>query len=350
MRTDVLPAGGTAALSQDATPRLRIARDCAREYWRARRAPRFTRADPVRLQHSLDVLARGGRTMLADDPVFLLASGWRTGSTLLQRVLVTDPALLMWGEPLGRMALLPRLAEMLAAVDDRWPTPESATLPQDPSGLATSWIANLYPGNGDLRQGLRALLDSWLAAPARRRGYVRWGVKEVRLGAAEACVLRWLYPAARFILLLRHPFDSYRSARNWRLYSRWPDETVDCAVAFARHWNRLAVSWNARTTGLDPLVIRYEDLVSGKFDFERLGNSLDLQLAPERALSSRPGVRRTRRELCSYERRLVVREAAAGMEAFGYLPDGSTAVWKQPGLPAQSGSTIHGEEPLKCPE
>src|ERR1700759_2808533 len=34
-------------------------------------------------------------------PIFLLSTGWRAGSTLLQRILVTDPSLLLWGEPLG---------------------------------------------------------------------------------------------------------------------------------------------------------------------------------------------------------------------------------------------------------
>jgi hypothetical protein len=277
--------------------------------------------------------------------VFVLGTGWRTGSTLLQRVLVTDAELMMWGEPLGRMALLPRLAEMLSAADDRWPRPGSFALPEDLRALATTWIANLYPAGGDLRRGLRALLDSWLAEPARRLGFARWGVKEVRLGAAEACVLRWLYPGAGFVVLLRHPFDAYRSARTWRLYSRWPDETVNCAVAFARHWNHLALSWTRSAIGLDPLVVRYEDLVSGAFDFERLERFLGLRLAPQRALSVRPGVNRVSRELSRCERRLVLREAATGMEAFGYRPDGTTADWKHPGLPAQSAGTLVEKSP-----
>src|SRR5258708_2685540 len=36
-------------------------------------------------------------------PIFLLATGWRSGSTLLQRIVSTDPNVLLWGEPLGEM-------------------------------------------------------------------------------------------------------------------------------------------------------------------------------------------------------------------------------------------------------
>src|SRR5215470_16856110 len=33
----------------------------------------------------------------SESPIFLLSIGWRSGSTLLQRDLVTDPRLLLWG-------------------------------------------------------------------------------------------------------------------------------------------------------------------------------------------------------------------------------------------------------------
>ena len=50
---------------------------------------------------------------------------------------------------------------------------------------------------------------NWLAAPARKRGFARWGVKEVRWSGAHGLVLRWLYPKAHFLLIVRDPVSAY---------------------------------------------------------------------------------------------------------------------------------------------
>lgn len=92
----------------------------------------------------------------AEEPVFVLATGWRSGSTLLQRILCTDGRLLLWGEPFGRMAR-----------------------PDEP--LPLSWIANLFPSAAASRAGLRALFEEWLARPARERGFTRWGLRRDRV-------------------------------------------------------------------------------------------------------------------------------------------------------------------------
>lgn len=38
-----------------------------------------------------------------DRPVFVLASAWRSGSTLVQRVLSSGPELFVWGESHGAL-------------------------------------------------------------------------------------------------------------------------------------------------------------------------------------------------------------------------------------------------------
>ena len=43
-------------------------------------------------------------------PIFIFAAIWRSGSTLLQRLLCSDPSLILWGEPYTDTDLLPRLA------------------------------------------------------------------------------------------------------------------------------------------------------------------------------------------------------------------------------------------------
>lgn len=45
-----------------------------------------------------------------EEPIFLMAAGWRTGSTLLQRLIMSDSRVLMWGEPYHECGLIQNLA------------------------------------------------------------------------------------------------------------------------------------------------------------------------------------------------------------------------------------------------
>ena len=78
----------------------------AREFWAWARSEEVTFPNVKQLTESVAALRpRASDAANAErdteSPIFLLATGWRTGSTLLQRILVTDPHLLLWGEPLG---------------------------------------------------------------------------------------------------------------------------------------------------------------------------------------------------------------------------------------------------------
>src|SRR4051794_12968592 len=77
-----------------------------------------------------------------DEPVFLLAAGWRSGSTLLQRMLLDQ--CLVWGEPYGSTGLIERLAMPLQRFNDAWP-PEwfFITSPHWGDHLGDKWSANL---------------------------------------------------------------------------------------------------------------------------------------------------------------------------------------------------------------
>jgi len=289
-------------------------------------APR--REDPVarceRVAAALGELARSGEPEEdgVEPPIFLLASGWRTGSTLLQRILMTDRRLLLWGEPLGRMALLRRIADMLCGISSAWP-PREYWIDQRPheSDLTTEWIANLFPPAGDLHAGLRRLFDRWLRFPAQALGYERWGFKEVRLGLAEALVLRWLYPNSHIVALVRHPAAAYRSmkgaAEGWWLYARWPDERIDCVTTFARHWERLAASWATTREDLPTTVVRYETLTAPGYDFAALSRSLGLKLDPSHALEARVGGT-SAPTLSRLERVILRRETRQGRARFRY--------------------------------
>jgi len=255
-------------------------------------------------------------------PIFLLSTGWRSGSTLLQRVLVTDPNVLLWGEPFGEAAIFYQLSKVLS---------DLATLPEIlPStehndekfaALSTSWIATLCPQNSQLRRGLQSFLFAWLGQSARERGFARWGFKEVRLGSTEATLLHWLFPKAKFVLLSRNPFDCYRSLADsgWHhLYFRRPDIRVDSAAGIARHWNRIATGWAELPDSFPVFRIRYEDLIDRKVNFRELESWLEVKLDEDVALSVFVGRTARRKALGMVEQWIIAHEARAGIRALGY--------------------------------
>lgn len=255
-------------------------------------------------------------------PIFILSTGQRSGSTLLQRILVTDPRLILWGEPLGEMTLVPNLTEMLYQLG-RDPLGQIHYIEDDDltsSRMATSWIALLFPPPDDFRLALADLFNRWLGVPARQRGFMRWGFKEVRLGAVEAYLLHWLYPQAKFLFLTRHPYDCYRSVADsgWTCYYRHPDVRLDSAAWYARNWNRLVLSWSELPPGFPSVHIKYEDLIQGKVDFRKLESWLNLEIKEELALTAKVGKTAMRKQLTWYERFIIKSEAAAGMKSLQY--------------------------------
>lgn len=258
-----------------------------------------------------------------EQPVFLLGTGWRTGSTLLQRILVTDPSLLLWGEPLGRMALIPRLTRMLCCLSGEWP-PDRYWVDriERADALPVSAIANLFPPGATLRTALQAFFRIWLAEPARARGYARWGLKEVRWGPAEALLLQWLFPKATFVVITRNPLDAYRSAtgfqEHWRLYAQWPDGRIDSAAGFAAHWNRLAVAWHSPPAELTTVGVRFEDLTAEGFDFRTLERQLGVRINEAQALGVKVQSTRDRGHLDWHEKLIIERVAADGLRLWRY--------------------------------
>lgn len=195
-------------------------------------------------------------------PIFLLASSWRSGSTFLQRLISSDEDTLIWGEPFGDTGLINSLSEPLTRITENRP-PDSFFLPPGDEALSLqdSWIANLYPSVDDLRCAYREMLDRLLLEPVRRKKLLKWGMKEVRLDAGHATFLKWIYPSAKIVFLVRNPLDAYRSYshdKSW--YDIRPERPIHTARDFARHWNRLSSSYVENVEYLNALLIRYEDL------------------------------------------------------------------------------------------
>lgn len=251
-----------------------------------------------------------------DGPIFLMAVGWGTGSTLLQRILATDERILVWGEPYGRMGIIPTLTSALSITREKWPKEQFF----DPAPEEDEWaspLANFYPDPSSLLNGFRALLEEWLAVPAFERGYERWGVKEVRLSAADAHFLQIIFPNAKFIVLIRDPIRGYQSFRSLRPYWRY-DVPVRGARAYGKYWSTMAGEWMASAEGLDFRLIRYEDLISGSFDFRALEDWLDLKLHEDKALAVVTNKKSKKPEPGPIDKWIIRREARESMRQLDY--------------------------------
>jgi len=202
-------------------------------------------------------------------PLFVLSAGWRSGSTLLQRLLCSTREALIWGEPYGRAGLIPAMARSALVLRDDWPAASCFAPRSLPDDLENRWIANLYPPASAFKSSFRVQLDTLFAEPAASRGYPRWGLKEVRFHAVDARFLKWIYPDARFFFLIRNPWDAWASARGGLWYTRWPNGKITNATTFATHWLNLTKSflqWNDDSG----FLLRYEDLIVSGTDLSPL--------------------------------------------------------------------------------
>lgn len=211
----------------------------------------------------------------AEAPIFILSAGWRSGSTLLQRLICSGEEVLIWGEPYDRATPVQSLARMAAPFSESWP-PAGYVKPSEDLDLAATWVANLYPPPEALRAAHRAFLMQLFAEPARALGAKRWGFKEVRLGHAEALYLQALFPKARFLFIRRRLADAYRSYRDFSggmaWYADWPEAPAFTPYGFAKHWARMAAELEQAAKDTGGVLIEYEDLAAGEIDWQRLSD------------------------------------------------------------------------------
>ena len=257
-----------------------------------------------------------------EEPIFLLSAGWRSGSTLLQRLIMSDSRVLIWGEPYDECGMIQVLADSMKAFRSDWPPAEYYYDGTPPADLTENWIANLFPSLEDLRTGHRAFFDAMFSEPAKRGGAVRWGIKEVRLGSEHAFYLRWLYPKAKFLFLYRDPLDAYRSysryGRSW--YDTFPNKPVFTPTAFGTHWRQLMEGYLRDAKKLDALLVCYEDLVGDSPPLEEieayLGIRIDHSVLGAKVGSSEMGGEKAR--VSALEKWLLKRAVSPMAKELGY--------------------------------
>lgn len=224
----------------------------------------------------------------SEKPVFIFSAGWRSGSTLIQRLLLSSGEIVVWGEPLGDAALIPRLSYSLSFITEKWP-PETFFC-QDVAyqDLQKKWVANFTPEICYLRLAHRYFFLKWFKTPAQERfGLNRWGIKEVRLTIDHARYLKWLFPQARFIFVFRHPCHAFRSWRGNKWRSQWPGYYPYSATAFAHHWRLLMEGFLSGASEVDGILVKFEDLVSGKIELEKIAHHVGVSQFDESVLQQK---------------------------------------------------------------
>jgi hypothetical protein len=219
-------------------------------------------------------------------PIFIFSAGWRSGSTFLQRWVMTDDNVMVWGEPYRHADVISSLARQLKAFTSTWPKDHFfvnhyATT----SDLTQVWTANMYPSLANFMGAHINFLEQLFYEPALALGKPRWGLKEVTLDVNHACYLQWLFPNAKFLFLYRNPFDAYASYRKWRSwYKTWPNEPVFTATRFGSVWKELADDFVENHHKVGGLLLRYEELRT-EATRSRLEDYLGIPLAEAASLA-----------------------------------------------------------------
>lgn len=262
-------------------------------------------------------------------PIFIFAAGWRSGSTLLQRLLNSHPRVMIWGESYEYSFLLYHLSAPLGGLSKKpldldFLSPHMPRMPNElASLLTTQWIANLTPPIADLKQAHLAYLNTLFGTRAIEGQRPRWGLKMVRATATIAHYLRWLYPKAKILYLFRNPYASFRSYLNasklgWYLY--YPRYRVNGVVPFIVHWRHCMNTFLATYQPLDAFLVRFESLTDRQL-LGPLQEYLNLELDPATLDLKVDMKHETTRNLTS-SHRLMIRFIAGDMaKRYGYTAE-----------------------------
>jgi hypothetical protein len=214
-------------------------------------------------------------------PIFVFAAGWRSGSTLVQRMLTSVDDIMIWGEAYSRCQLVGTLLNQFRAITMDYPF-QHYVADAFEGELRDQWIANIYPSFDHLIRAHRAFFTELFAIPAQAMGRPRWGLKEVRLLSEHAMYLKLLYPAAKFVFLYRNPIDAYLSFHNYIKadYAAWPDRPVIAARDFGALWCEMVADFAENHKAVDGMLVRYEDLLRDPSVHRALCDYLNVEIRP----------------------------------------------------------------------
>lgn len=256
-------------------------------------------------------------------PVFLLSAGWRSGSTLVQRLLTSSKDTIIWGEPFGDSGLLLHPAEQIKKFTRSWPHDGTiVSSKMSAESLSMEWIANMYPSVDSLRCAYRQFFDALFQPTTEYGNFSRWGFKDVKLSADDAYFLQWIYPNARFLFLVRNPIDAYISYaphRPW--YIKRPETPIITAKQFARVWQHIAQSFIDHNQSLNAMLFKYEDLLSNPETLTAIEQHLEMTFdhsVLDSKVNPKMADKKERYTLLPLERRILKKHSEPTFSKLGY--------------------------------
>lgn len=252
-------------------------------------------------------------------PVFILSAGWGSGSTLIQRLIISSGEYLVWGEPLDEAAPIQRMAESLYAIRDGFPPNTQFFDSYSADSLSKSWIANLVPPLETYRAAHRSFLQTWLSEKIAGQAYEQWGLKEVRLNIDHARYLKWLFPDAKFVFVYRDLYASYLSCRRKPWISVWPEYKVSPIIAFSHHWTHLLGGFVEHHKSVGGIMVKYEEVVEGTFNLDILADYLAIDSIDRELLNKKIGGRSANRRQLILPEKLIMDSIAGPLRSrLGY--------------------------------
>ena len=255
-------------------------------------------------------------------PIFIFSAGWGSGSTLVQRIVMSSREVLVWGEPYDRAAPVHRVSSTLSSIAHDWPPQSHFSSIESLDSLSKSWVANLAPPITSMRAAHLAFFNAFLGLDGKQCEAARWGLKEVRLTIDHARYLRWLYPNARFLFVYRDLLPGYLGCRRLNWYSVWPNYRATHILRFAHHWQHLVNGFIDGYKDVDGMLIKYEDLVSGRLPLETIRDYINVSSIDMNILNKKVGARSaSRTPLILPERILLNSVAGKTRRRLGYCSD-----------------------------
>jgi len=237
------------------------------------------------LLHSIDASLKylneeklAGFVESVESPIFIFAAGWRSGSTLLQRLINSDQRVALFGEAYEHFFLWQQFANQIknfGEIESKHScyVPENYVkiLPHELDEFLTkAFTATLAPPVSAFKKAHLAFFDALMKKPIENVGRSIWGLKLVRSDIEVAKYFQWLYPKARFIFLVRNPYHAGNSCLNIisRIKDAFPiilrETYITNAYDYAHHWKHCVSSFLAEKDSLNAMFIKYEDLKNEK--------------------------------------------------------------------------------------
>lgn len=219
----------------------------------------WLRRQPIKQDLSVDPASRAP---ISDAPIFILASGWRCGSTLLQRLLNSHTDILIWGEQRGYLnRFLQEFSSLLT-----WQTQHALERDVYLTKGYDTFTPNMLPARQQILDAAVAHLKALFGGPAYALDKSTWGFKEVRYDASIAMFLQDCFPQSRFIHLTRHITDCFISLKHWENQSTgWTREWTELHIAEWQRINASFLTMKSQTARL--LQVKYEDMVADPHTF-----------------------------------------------------------------------------------